>query len=617
MVHLAAQQLGGSRLLGDVGQDLGRSRKEFSKPLALSADQLLSSGPKGGPGSVQDKRHRRILKTQALLQEAVLHVVEQPQKIHRALTVHEDLGDAPSCVLHAAKKRLGGVITERLKHAFLEASLAGARTRMRTERMHSLRESVQWANKFKERICDESKSSLQHVQLSSQALDAVEKAQELQNEARARAAQDASMGEGQRPRSGSRRSKAAAALAVATLPKGLNPRPAEVIVAEAMAMLRQWKHHEEVAYALCCALMSMAEVCGDDFMEEMGRKGLGVLASTVADMWSSNERVCRIALRLLSLMSIELTIGLLLEFVECNAMVTTLGLEALNKLCKDKSQDIIEEVAFHGGREYIQEVEKHWSHNSMIALHASTLRRRLRTAKVRSQHEKIEVEMPPDEILRMKGMFEALDPEGTGEIGPQEFALAFQMMGMKLDSRELRDAWAEVDTDFRGFIVWPQFLLCMSQFGKTASLESKFTAERLAELREVFSLFDDDGNGSLDPGELRIVMRSVGLTPTDKEITDMIAEVDSDGSGCIDWPEFLFLMSKQVIKPDEQHRFAFEFFDQAKEGRIQRGDFIRQMRTLSKDFTEQELDEMFQEAKFEDPDMYSMTYKEFVKMMMR
>eukprot|EP00440_Ansanella_granifera_P074817 gb/GFBE01081193.1/.p1 GENE.gb/GFBE01081193.1/~~gb/GFBE01081193.1/.p1 ORF type:complete len:196 (+),score=73.07 gb/GFBE01081193.1/:1-588(+) len=195
--------------------------------------------------------------------------------------------------------------------------------------------------------------------------------------------------------------------------------------------------------------------------------------------------------------------------------------------------------------------------------------------------------------------------------------MAFQMMGMKLDKKELHDAFVEVDLSGSGSVEWPEFLFLMSKFGGEQGLESKFTEERLAELREVFSAFDDDGNGSLDAEELALVLRSVGLAPSAKEIKRMIDEVDADGSGCIEWPEFLFLMSKNVVKPDEQHRFAFEFFDREKEGKVQKSDFMKQMNTLGAGFSEAELDEMFQEAKFEDGDTEQLTYKEFVKMMMR
>ena len=38
------------------------------------------------------------------------------------------------------------------------------------------------------------------------------------------------------------------------------------------------------------------------------------------------------------------------------------------------------------------------------------------------------------------------------------------------------------------------------------------------------------------------VMKSMGLNPTEAELQDMINEVDADGNGAIDFPEFLALM---------------------------------------------------------------------------
>lgn len=42
------------------------------------------------------------------------------------------------------------------------------------------------------------------------------------------------------------------------------------------------------------------------------------------------------------------------------------------------------------------------------------------------------------------------------------------------------------------------------------------------------------------------MMRSLGQNPTEAELQDMINEVDADGNGTIDFPEFLNLMQRKM-----------------------------------------------------------------------
>merc|ERR1712139_675857 len=140
--------------------------------------------------------------------------------------------------------------------------------------------------------------------------------------------------------------------------------------------------------------------------------------------------------------------------------------------------------------------------------------------------------------------------------------------------------------------------------------------ERLQEMREVFKMFDADSSGTLDVGELRDVMHSIGLAPEDWEIRAMIAEVDGDNSGEIDWSGFLYLMSKKTVDAENQQRLAFEFFLEPNDrsGKIYRERFVSQMQKLTNEFSKEDLEAMLVQSKCEDHDTSYMTYKEFIKM---
>jgi len=83
-------------------------------------------------------------------------------------------------------------------------------------------------------------------------------------------------------------------------------------------------------------------------------------------------------------------------------------------------------------------------------------------------------------------------------------------------------------------------------------MADQLTEEQIAEFKEAFSLFDKDGDGTITTKELGTVMRSLGQNPTEAELQDMINEVDADGNGTIDFPEFLSLMARKMKDTDTE-----------------------------------------------------------------
>ncbi|CAK5034976.1 unnamed protein product [Meloidogyne enterolobii] len=51
------------------------------------------------------------------------------------------------------------------------------------------------------------------------------------------------------------------------------------------------------------------------------------------------------------------------------------------------------------------------------------------------------------------------------------------------------------------------------------------------------------GNGYINVSDLREILRALDDKITDDELDEMIAEIDTDGSGTVDFDEFLEMMS--------------------------------------------------------------------------
>ena len=122
--------------------------------------------------------------------------------------------------------------------------------------------------------------------------------------------------------------------------------------------------------------------------------------------------------------------------------------------------------------------------------------------------------------------------------------------------------------------------------------------------------------GCITTKELGTVMRSLGQNPTEAELQDMIAEVDADGNGTVDFPEFLSLMARRMKDSDseEELKEAFRVFDKDQNGFISAAELRHVMANLGERLTDAEVDEMVREADVDGDGR--INFDEFVKVMM-
>ncbi|KAL3874515.1 hypothetical protein ACJMK2_037521 [Sinanodonta woodiana] len=117
-------------------------------------------------------------------------------------------------------------------------------------------------------------------------------------------------------------------------------------------------------------------------------------------------------------------------------------------------------------------------------------------------------------------------------------------------------------------------------------------------IMNIFSLFDTNGNGSITTQELSLTMKSLGIYSSEFEIQDMMNELDVNGSGSIEFPEFLTLMSRKMNdnETEEELSEAFRVFDKEGNGFISSAELREVMVSLGDKLTEEEVEEMLRTA---------------------
>merc|ERR1711918_133448 len=98
---------------------------------------------------------------------------------------------------------------------------------------------------------------------------------------------------------------------------------------------------------------------------------------------------------------------------------------------------------------------------------------------------------------------------------------------------------------------------------KSAKKKGGLSEEQMEEIREAFGLFDGDASGAIDVRELKAAMRALGFEVKNEELKKMVADVDSDGSGQIEFGEFLQMMTGKMGEKDSREDIekVFKLFD--------------------------------------------------------
>ena len=148
-------------------------------------------------------------------------------------------------------------------------------------------------------------------------------------------------------------------------------------------------------------------------------------------------------------------------------------------------------------------------------------------------------ELTPQQLEQFKKYFNMFDKEKKGFIHTSQVGQILRTMGQAFEERDLKQLIKEFDTDGSNQIEFEEFAALVARF----ILEDDDSGALEEELREAFRLYDKQGNGYINVSDLRDILRALDDNITEDELDEMIAEIDTDGSGTVDFDEFMEMMS--------------------------------------------------------------------------
>jgi len=160
------------------------------------------------------------------------------------------------------------------------------------------------------------------------------------------------------------------------------------------------------------------------------------------------------------------------------------------------------------------------------------------TTTTAAMNESICDQLDKAQVEGLRKAFDAFDMDKKGSISVETISTILRMMGVKVSDKNFMEIVAEVDEDGSGELEFEEFCALAAKFLIEEDEESL-----KAELKEAFRIYDKQGDGFITTQVLKEILHELDNKLTEEDLLGIIDEVDEDGSGTLDFDEFMQMMA--------------------------------------------------------------------------
>uniref|UniRef100_A0A131YPV2 Calmodulin n=1 Tax=Rhipicephalus appendiculatus TaxID=34631 RepID=A0A131YPV2_RHIAP len=139
-----------------------------------------------------------------------------------------------------------------------------------------------------------------------------------------------------------------------------------------------------------------------------------------------------------------------------------------------------------------------------------------------------------DRVAEIKRVFEDYDTEGSGAIPVSKLGTVMRSLGYKLTESNLQDILGPVK---RTVITFSELITMIAKDVLAANAEEEF--------KQVFKVFDHNGDGLVSCAELRYAMTTLGQKLSSEDVDEMIRGIKKDVKGKVTFDEFVTMVTSK------------------------------------------------------------------------